>query len=183
MRQTHVAMQKLRPSPRQVRSLRTPLKNQLNFVSSTSVSTCISADSPFSTNYRKSSLKKYLFGWNETLSYSDYFAAAIEERDHIASEVGGELDVVRQRSAHLETHCERLSSELGKLRKECKMAECRIAALVEENAALRGKVGCSPSHFYLHQYFNHFLFMQLQTKPEAIFSDFKISRRRVRRRS
>ncbi|VDP03534.1 unnamed protein product [Heligmosomoides polygyrus] len=67
------------------------------------------------------------------------YQSAIEERDHIASEVGGELDVVRQRSAHLETHCERLSSELGKLRKECKMAECRIAALVEENAALRGK--------------------------------------------
>ncbi|PIO76497.1 hypothetical protein TELCIR_01437 [Teladorsagia circumcincta] len=65
--------------------------------------------------------------------------AALNERDHIASELGGEAEVLRQRSTHLQAHCERLSSEMMKLRKECKVAECRIAALVEENAMLRGK--------------------------------------------
>uniref|UniRef100_A0A0N4YVU2 CCD92 protein n=1 Tax=Nippostrongylus brasiliensis TaxID=27835 RepID=A0A0N4YVU2_NIPBR len=50
------------------------------------------------------------------------------------------LEVQRQRSSHLQVHCERLSSEVVKLRKECKVSEYRIAALVEENAALRARM-------------------------------------------
>ncbi|WKY09433.1 hypothetical protein Q1695_002083 [Nippostrongylus brasiliensis] len=68
------------------------------------------------------------------------YQSVVDEREHIASELGGDLEVQRQRSSHLQVHCERLSSEVVKLRKECKVSECRIAALVEENAALRARM-------------------------------------------
>ncbi|KAK6059399.1 hypothetical protein COOONC_02975 [Cooperia oncophora] len=69
------------------------------------------------------------------------YQSIVNERDSITSEMEGELEVLMQRSAHLQAHCERLSSEMMKLRKECKVAECRIAALVEENAMSEERTG------------------------------------------
>ncbi|XGW01116.1 hypothetical protein V3C99_013798 [Haemonchus contortus] len=73
------------------------------------------------------------------------YQSVLNERDHIASELGGKVEVMTQRSAHLQAHCERISSKLLKLRRECKVSECRIAALVEENAMLRGTASRRPS--------------------------------------
>lgn len=69
----------------------------------------------------------------------------LDDRERIESELGSELQVVNQRCGHLQAHCDRLSDEVAKLRKECKLAECRLATLVEENAVLRGKVSSSLS--------------------------------------
>ncbi|VDM66948.1 unnamed protein product [Strongylus vulgaris] len=64
----------------------------------------------------------------------------LDDRERVESELGSELQLVNQRCTHLRTHCDRLSNELTKLRKECKVAECRLSTLIEENAVLRRKV-------------------------------------------
>ncbi|VDK77338.1 unnamed protein product [Cylicostephanus goldi] len=63
----------------------------------------------------------------------------LDDRERVESELDSELNIVNQRCVHLRTHCDRLSNELTKLRKECKVAECRLSSLIEENALLRGK--------------------------------------------
>ncbi|EYB89466.1 hypothetical protein Y032_0231g2992 [Ancylostoma ceylanicum] len=68
------------------------------------------------------------------------YQSLLDDRERIESELGSELQVVNQRCGHLQAHCDRLSDEVAKLRKECKVAEYRLATLVEENAVLRGKV-------------------------------------------
>ncbi|KAJ1351953.1 hypothetical protein KIN20_008134 [Parelaphostrongylus tenuis] len=68
------------------------------------------------------------------------YNSLLDDKESTSSELSSLIEVLTHRSNHLQAHCDVLSTEVAKLRNECKTAECHVATLVEENAALRKKL-------------------------------------------
>lgn len=68
------------------------------------------------------------------------YNSLLDDKESTSTELSCVIEVLTQRSDHLQAHCDVLSGEIAKLRSECKTAECRVASLIEENAALRKKL-------------------------------------------